>query len=160
MRRNLDDIRDQFVPLSTEIEWITRYVSLQQTRFGERLEVDYQIGEDCLHVPVPTLLLQPIVENAIRHGAARQAQRCRIVIGAALEPHRLTVWVADDGAGLPADFDVNREAGTGLRNTRSRLGHIYGTAARLELRRGAPAGTTAVIELPITTAGWKGKATA
>jgi glucose-6-phosphate-specific signal transduction histidine kinase len=160
MRRNLDDIRDQFVPLSTEIEWVTRYVSLQQTRFGERLEVEYQIRDDCLDVAVPTLLLQPIVENAIRHGAARQSHRCRIVIGATREQHRLTVWVADDGAGLPADFDARGATGTGLRNTRSRLEQIYGNAASFDMRRGAPSGTTAVIVLPVSAADWPGKATA
>jgi two-component system LytT family sensor kinase len=160
MRRNLDDIRDQFVQLSTEIEWVTRYVALQQTRFGDRLDVEYRIDEDCLDVSVPTLLLQPLVENAVRHGAARQTHRCRIVIGATRDRDRLTVWVADDGVGLPADFDLNREAGTGLRNTRSRLEQIYGGGATLEMRRGTPSGTTVVITLAVGAARWHGKATA
>ena len=160
MRHNLDDQRDQFVPLSTEIEWIKRYVGLQQMRFGERLEVEYRIDQESLNVAVPTLLLQPLVENALRHGAARQTDRCRIVIGATPDAHHLTLRIADDGAGLPANFDVDRQAGTGLRNTRSRLEQIYGSAATLEMLRGTPAGTTVLVRLPLSAARWQGRATA
>lgn len=160
MRSNLDDPQEPFVPLSTEIEWVKRYVSLQQTRFGERLDVDYQVDGACVDIAVPTLLLQPLVENAFRHGVARQAQRCRIVIGATMEHHRLTLWVADDGVGLRPNFDMNRESGTGLRNTRSRLEYIYGTAATLQIQRGERAGTSVVIALPVTAVRWEGQATA
>ena len=70
------------------------------------------------------------------------------------------LWVADDGVGLRPDFDVSREAGTGLRNTRSRLEHTYGSAAALDIRPGERAGTIVTITLPISTARWEGKATA
>jgi two-component system LytT family sensor kinase len=160
MRNNLDDPREPFVPLSTEIEWVRRYVGLQQARFGERLEISYEIDADCLDVNVPTLMLQPIVENAFRHGVGKQAQHSRVVIGATGDNHRLTLWVADDGVGLRAGFDLSREAGTGLRNTRSRLEHTYGTAATLDIRGGEQAGTIVTIALPVMPARWEGKATA
>ena len=159
MRGNLEDARDQFAPLSTEIDWVKRYVALQQTRFGDRLRVDYEVAADCLEVAVPTLLLQPIVENALRHGAARHAGPCRVVVGAAVKQRRLTLWITDDGAGLPANFDLNKQTGTGLRNTRSRLEHLYGADASIELKSRAPSGTTVSIALPIR-AQWEGKATA
>lgn len=160
MRTNLDHPQQPFVPLASEIDWVQRYVKLQQTRFGDRLDVRYDIDRDCLDATVPTLLLQPIVENALRHGAARQTERCRVTIGAAFENGGLRITVADDGAGLPRDFDIATGAGTGLRNIRSRLEHIYGAAATLDVRRRDPAGTTVDITLPITSAMPAGRATA
>jgi two-component system, LytTR family, sensor kinase len=149
MRAHLDQSRDQLVPLSTEVEWVKRYVSLQQTRFGDRLDVRYEIDADCLELSVPTLVLQPIVENALRHGAARQTERCQVVIGADRDHRRLTLRVRDDGAGLQPDFDINRHAGTGLRNTRSRLDQLYGATAALDLRSGDRGGTIVEITLPL-----------
>src|SRR5262245_44969844 len=147
MRANLDQSRDQLVPLSTEIEWVKRYVSLQQTRFGDRLEVRYEVDAGCLELTVPTLVLQPIVENALRHGAARQTRPCQVVIGAARDRQQLTLWVRDDGAVLRPYFDLNRHAGTGLRNTQSRLAQLYGGAATFDLRSAAGA-TIVEIALP------------
>jgi len=149
MRASLDRSRDQLVPLSTEVEWVKRYVSLQQTRFGDRLDVRYEIDADCLDLTVPTLMLQPIVENALRHGAARQTQPCHVVIGAARDHRRLKLWVRDDGVGLPPDFDIDRHAGTGLRNTRSRLEQLYGAAATLDLQSVDRSGTIVEITLPL-----------
>ena len=160
MRTTLDGPADQLVPLSREIAWVKRYVALQQARFGDRLQVEYRTGEGCEDVLVPTLLLQPIVENALRHGAARQTTPCRVEITAALANRMLTVVVADDGAGLPGDFDLDRAAGTGLRNVRSRLAHLYGGAARLDVRRGERAGTTVEVAVPTTPPAWEGRATA
>jgi signal transduction histidine kinase len=151
MRASLDQSADksvQLVPLSTEIEWVKRYVKLQQTRFGDRLDVRYEVDSESLDAQVPTLLLQPIVENALRHGAARQTQPCHVVVGASRERDRLKLWVADDGAGLPPDFDLDRHAGTGLRNIQSRLEHLYGGGAGLELRRGSGGGTLVSVRLP------------
>jgi signal transduction histidine kinase len=151
MRANLDQSPDkivQLVALSTDLEWVKRYVKLQQTRFGDRLDVRYEIDDASLDVEVPTLLLQPIVENALRHGAARQTQPCRVVIEASRQRDRLELRVADDGAGLPPDFELGRHAGTGLRNIQSRLEHLYGGAARLDVRRGAGGGTTVSVTLP------------
>jgi len=160
MRTNLDHPQQPLVPLASEIDWVQRYVKLQQTRFGDRLDVRYEIDRDCLDATVPTLLLQPIVENALRHGAARQAQRCRVTVAAAFERQGLRITVTDDGVGLPQDFDITTGAGTGLRNIRSRLEHLYGAAATLDVRRGEPAGTTVEIRLPITSAMPAGRATA
>ena len=152
MRTTLDGPKDHLVALSTELHFVKRYIDLQQARFADRLEVDYQIGEDCHAVSVPTFLLQPLVENAIRHGAAPQTQRCHVQVGAKSEGGRLRLWVVDDGVGLPPAFDMLRDAGTGLTNTQSRLTQIYGAAASFEVRAGEVAGTIVEMMFPLTPA--------
>ena len=159
MRGNLDRPDEQFVPLSTELAWVQRYVGLQQARFGDRLEVRYQIADECLVHLVPTLLLQPVIENAFRHGLSRQAQQGRLAIDAVLELDVLRITIADDGVGVAAEFDVDRQAGTGLRNVRARLAQLYGGAAHFEICRAADAGTIVTIALPLRSR-WEARATA
>jgi sensor histidine kinase YesM len=151
MRTTVDGPTDHLVALSTEIDFVKRYIDLQRTRFADRLEVDYQIGDDCRAVSVPTFLLQPLVENALRHGASPQAQRCHVQIGAKHEGRRLRLWVRDDGVGLPPAFDLARDAGTGLSNTHSRLRQIYGAGASFEIRAGEVAGTIVEMMFPVTS---------
>ena len=117
MRTAVDRPKDHLVPLATEIEFLQRYVDLQQTRFADRLQVEYRIDEECRTIPVPTFLLQPLVENAIRHGVAPLAGACRIEIGARCDAGLLRLWVTDDGVGLAKGFDLASQAGTGLTNT-------------------------------------------
>jgi two-component system LytT family sensor kinase len=148
MRATVDGPRDHLVPLSTEIDFVRRYADLQRTRFADRLEIDWDIDDAALAVPVPTLLLQPLVENAIRHGASALAGRCRVTIAARLESGRLHLCVRDDGVGLPAGFELTRDAGTGLRNTGSRLRQLYGSKASFEVRPASGGGTTAEVILP------------
>jgi two-component system LytT family sensor kinase len=151
LRAAVDQPKDQLVALTSEIDFVKRYVDLQRVRFADRLDVRYEINEDCTGLAVPTFLLQPIVENALRHGAAPQAGRCHVEIGASADSGRLRLWVADDGVGLPHDFDLARHAGTGLSNIRSRLAQLYGAAATLEVRAGKAAGTTVEIAFPAST---------
>jgi signal transduction histidine kinase len=150
MRTAVERPRDQLVTLSAEIEFVKRYVDLQRTRFADRLQVQYQIGENCQEMTIPTFLLQPIVENALRHGAAPRSGACHVQIGASADAGRLRLWVRDDGAGLPRDFDIERDAGTGLSNTRSRLAQLYGAAASFDVRAGEAAGT--IVEMAFPTA--------
>ena len=148
MRATLDGPRDPLVPLSTEIEFVRRYVNLQRERFAERLEIHWDIDEAALPVPMPTLLLQPLVENAIRHGVAPQTARCRVTITARLGGDGLHLRVADTGAGLRPDFDLARDAGTGLRNIPSRLQQLYGDLAAFGIRPGERGGTVVDVILP------------
>jgi two-component system, LytTR family, sensor kinase len=151
LRAAVDQPKDQLVALTSEIDFVKRYVDLQGVRFADRLEVRYEIAEDCTGLAVPTFLLQPLVENALRHGAAPQPGRCQVEIGASADSGRLRLWVADDGAGLRQDFDLTQHAGTGLSNTRSRLAQIYGAAATFEVRAGKAAGTIVEIAFPAST---------
>ena len=150
MRATVDGPRDHLVPLSTEIDFVRRYSDLQRARFADRLEIDWDVDDAALAVPVPTLLLQPLVENAIRHGAASPAKRCRVTIAARFASGRLHLRVSDDGIGLPAGFELTRDAGTGLSNTASRLRQLYGSKASLDVRPAPGGGTAADVMIPST----------
>jgi sensor histidine kinase YesM len=148
MRRTLDRTRDPLTTLDAEMDFTRRYVDLQQARFADRLAVEYRIADDCRHLGVPTFVLQPLVENAIRHGMGRQGRRCRLEVGARRERDELHLWVSDDGLGIPAGFELARDAGTGLGNTRSRLDRLYGRSARLDVAARDGGGTVADIVVP------------
>ena len=151
LRAAVDQPKDQLVALTAELDFVRRYVDLQRVRFADRLDVRYDIADDCTALAVPTFLLQPLVEIALRHGAAPRAGMCHVEIGAKADSGRLRLWVTDDGAGLPRDFDLERHAGTGLSNTRSRLAQLYGAAATFEVRAGNAAGTIVEIAFPAST---------
>jgi two-component system, LytTR family, sensor kinase len=152
LRTSIDQAPRQLVALHEELEFVGRYVELQHARFADRVRVRHRFEINCMDVAVPSFLLQPLVENAFRHGAARSSAPCDIEIGARREGEELHVWVADDGAGLPDGFDVNAHAGTGLRNVRSRLAHLYGGAPTLTIGAREPQGTRVDIRLPARTA--------
>jgi LytS/YehU family sensor histidine kinase len=152
MRATLEEPAGHFAPLGQEMHLIKQYVELQRVRFGDRLNVAYHVDAGCEALAIPTLLLQPLVENALRHGLAPHARPCQLVIGASTKNRdELRLWVTDDGVGLPPGFDIARDAGTGLRNTRSRLGRLYGHAATLSLGPNAGGGT--IVELTVPCAG-------
>lgn len=148
MRAAVDQPKHHLVPLSQELAFVKRYVDLQRVRFADRLQVTYDVDETCADLAVPAFMLQPLVENALRHGAAPRAGACHVRIGAHAEHARLRLWVTDDGVGLPPGFDLERDAGTGLRNTRSRLAQLYGSAATFEVRAAHPVGTTVEVAVP------------
>ena len=159
MRSNLDRPPDQFVTMAIEVAWVKRYITLQQARYGDRLDVQYHVADDTLDCRVPTLLLQPIVENALRHGLSRQVQRGRLDVSAVRQADRLVITVTDDGVGVPVDFDVDRHTGTGLRNVRPRLASLYGATACFEIHRAAGSGTIVTIHVPLAE-DWEARATA
>jgi len=148
MRSTLDRTSGQYTSLGEEVAHVASYVDLQRARFNDRLSVIYAVDPACDAVPVPAFLLQPIVENALRHGLSPHARPGRIEIGARQDGGHLRLWVRDDGSGLPAAFDLPRDAGTGLRNISARLERIYGAHATLALRTNETGGTTAEVLLP------------
>ena len=138
--------------LGAEIAFVQRYIALQRVRFMDRLSVSYAVDPGCEHCEVPTLLLQPLVENAFRHGVARRAGACTLDVSARLDAGQLRIRIRDDGAGLPADFDVHACTGVGLRNTQSRLERSYGTGASLAVSSRPAGGTDVDITLPAVVA--------
>lgn len=154
LRGTVDRPAGALTTLESETDFLMRYVSLQRRRFGDRLEVVLDVPAECRALEVPTFLLQPLVENALRHGVAKVMRACRIDVRARLSSRgELHVWVSDDGRGLPAGFDLERDAGTGLSNARSRLEQIYGGAAGITVRENAAgAGTTVELVLPLSQA--------
>jgi signal transduction histidine kinase len=148
IRQLLDDEAPQEVPLETELEFVGRYLEIERVRFGDRLEVRIDADDEARATPVPHLLLQPLVENAIRHGIARRAEATRIDVVARRRDGFLHIEVNDDGPGLPPDWSDERANGIGLRNTRRRLQFLYGEAGVLEIGNAPAGGARVSVSLP------------
>lgn len=146
LRLALGNVETQEVPLRDELEFLRRYLEIEQIRFGARLRVTFDVPADTLEVPVPNLLLQPLVENAIKHGIAPRKQPGHIEIAAWREAGGLGLRVRDNGSGNGPSAGG---AGVGLANTRARLEHLYGADHRFECGTGAEGGFEVRIRLPL-----------
>lgn len=137
------------VALGTELGLLRAYLEIEELRFGDRLAVTFDVPDDLLEVPVPSFLLQPIVENAVRHGVAPRVETGHIIVGAAREAGALVLSVEDDGPGFAADpFAV---AGVGLSATRDRVALRYGAAGSVqcEARSTGAHGARVAIRIPL-----------
>ncbi|MFY1825705.1 sensor histidine kinase [Myxococcus fulvus] len=148
LRHSLESHARQEVTLREEQAALAPYLDIEQTRFGPRLQVAWKLGPDVMEVRVPYLALQPLVENAIRHGLAPRAEPGRIEISAEREGDVLRLRVSDDGMGPPAS-GPSRGGGVGLSNLRARLATLYGPRAALELRPGIPRGAVVELRVPL-----------
>lgn len=147
LRRALASSSEQEVSLRQEIDFLRCYLEIEQTRFGDRLTVDVAIPDELAEARVPTLILQPLVENAIRHGIEPMAAPGAIRISAERLGDELILRVTDTGRGPGSS---NRHGtGIGVANTRARLEQLYGSAQEFRLAPGANGGTEAVIRLPL-----------
>jgi signal transduction histidine kinase len=161
MRGTLDRTGAHTVPLAVEVDFVKRYVDLQRVRFADRLDVNWAVDSDCESKAVPAFLLQPLVENALRHGMARRTGPCRIQIAAGVAAGgNLRIAVIDDGVGLPPGFDLGRDAGTGLSNIGRRLRQMYGERASMSVTSAPRGGTVVEIVLPATGADARARASA
>jgi signal transduction histidine kinase len=133
--------------LGEELAFLEKYVEIQEARFGERLRVTFDVDPALRDVRVPRLLLQPLVENAVRHGISRRAASGRVEISARRDGARVRLAVRDDGVGLPAERQVRE--GIGLATTRARLRHFYGDDFTLELTDAAGEGALCALDLPL-----------
>lgn len=142
----------EFSTLGEEIELIENYLEIEKARFEERLNVKIEILSELKNVRVPSLILQPLVENAIKHGISKHKKGGEVKIGAKLETGRgevfLKLSVFDSGAGKNASLEINSN-GVGLNNIRERLKNYYGEAAKLSVKTSDEHGTTAEIVLPV-----------
>ncbi len=141
-----DSTDQQEVPLADELDMVQEYLAIEQARFPDRLRYSIDSTPDALETLVPPLILQPLVENAVRHGVSRTSTAGRIHVRAIVENGTLELNVSDDGPGI--ENGTAASTGTGLRNTRERLGELYGTRGRLDVRRGATGGTVATVIIP------------
>lgn len=135
------------VTLAEELEWLDWYLQIMQLRFGDRLTIRQEIAPDTLDLAVPRLLLQPLVENALKHGPARRAGAATLVISVHRDAERLSLSVEDDGPGVP-DPATAVGNGVGLSNTRERLGTLYGDLGRLTLANRPEGGLVVAVQLP------------
>jgi two-component system LytT family sensor kinase len=139
---------EQELPLSRELEMVERYLAIEHARFGDRLSYHVDVPAELQPAMVPAFLLQPLVENAVRHGLEPRPGAGSLSIRARREASILHLEVADNGVGLP-ELAPTRE-GIGLVNTRARLRELYNGNAHLELRSGD--GVTVEITLPFRAA--------
>jgi two-component system LytT family sensor kinase len=141
----------QELPLDEELDFIRRYLEIEQVRFGEKLRLDFAFDPSALDAAVPNLLLQPLVENAIKHGISRRTQPGTVRLAARRVDGRLHLEVSDDGPdGSPVERTAaeTRKGGIGLSNTRMRLEKIYGTNYRLEMTPRPGGGMLVQLDLP------------
>ena len=147
LRMTLENVGVEEVPLRDELEFVHKYLEIEQTRFGERLVFRENIDPCTLDVMVPTLVLQPLVENAVRHGVAAQSTPCTIEITATRTGESLRLHVRDSGPGPSAGNDERH--GIGLANTQARLQHLYGDRHRFEMNNGDDGGCVVRIVIPL-----------
>jgi two-component system LytT family sensor kinase len=154
LRLSLENNGEQEVPLSRELDFIERYLEIERARFEDRLNVEYQIEPDTYDFLVPNLLLQPLVENAIKHGISRVPGGGKLVIGAKLRNQTLSIFVANSGPFLASDplraseQDPQSRRGIGIANTSARLRALYGEAHYFELRNWHEGGVEALVSIP------------
>ncbi len=151
LRLSLDQTKPQEVPLRDEMAFLDRYLEIEQTRFADRLKVEKDIDGSVQDALVPYLVLQPLVENAIRHGIEPREDQGRLAIRARRTNGMLELRVEDNGNGLANENGEPPAEGIGLTNTRSRLRHLYGEDFRLELTAAKGGGLQACIDIPYHT---------
>jgi signal transduction histidine kinase len=154
LRLTLERLGEREVTLDEELDFLRKYLDIERTRFADRLNVQFDIEPATLAAMVPTLLLQPLVENAIKHGVARKAGAGRIDVAARQEHDKLWIEIRDDGVGLSEDAFTALHKGIGISTTRARLEHQFGADYRFEFHRLAQ-GVAVVVAVP-----WRVKASA
>ena len=152
LRMTLDKVTVQEVTVAEEIDYLRAYLDIEQVHFGDRLEVVYQIDAHALDAMVPNLILQPLAENAIRHGLAPRAGKGRLTIAAVRDAATLVLTIADNGCGLPPAGLSAADYGVGLSNTQSRLERLYPGKAGVHCAQDHPIGCRTTVWLPLRAA--------
>jgi sensor histidine kinase YesM len=151
LRVTLDSAGTQLVSLKQELDFLRGYLEIEQTRFQDRLTVEFDVPTNVLDMLVPNLILQPLVENAIRHGIAVRPGVGTIQISAGLQGDRLELKITDNGPGLTNVDSTSMKKGIGLTNTEARLRQLYGVAHSFELSRAQGGGLAVKITIPSKT---------
>lgn len=149
LRMSLETSGRQQVTLREELDFLRKYLEIEQTRFHDRLHVEFDVEEQLLDAEVPHLVLQPLVENAIRHGIAKVAGAGRIEVSARRQAGRLCLRVCDNGPGVPAGWDPETSNRIGLSTTIARLRQLYGAEHSFSIVPRAGGGTCAEIVMPM-----------
>ncbi|MCU1271024.1 MAG: signal transduction histidine kinase, LytS [Acidobacteriaceae bacterium] len=147
LRHVVEDSNRQEVQLGEEIQYLQKYLDIQKVRFADRLALTLQVPSELLRSQVPSLILQPMVENALKHGISRRAQGGEIRISAFRLNGMLTLKVYNDGPSLAADYE-GTGSGVGISNTRARLRSLYGDSFELKLQNQGSHGVEASVSVP------------
>ena len=148
LRLTLESDGAQEVSLGRELEFVARYLEIERIRFEERLVVDLEVEPEARRALVPSMVLQPLVENALRHGIDRRAGGGRVALAASRENNRLRVRISNDGPLVAADGEASARQHVGLANTRDRLAQLYGKAYELRFEPRPEGGAVVTLELP------------
>ena len=150
LRLSLESKNRQEIPLSEEVAFLEHYLEIQKLRFGDRLKVDLRIAPEVKYASVPCLFIQPLAENAIRHGLSGRAAGGTLTITAERVDEKVEIRVLDDGLGLPPGWQLETSTGLGLSVTKERIAGLYpdGTS-RFVVRPRASGGTEVDISLPL-----------
>jgi two-component system, LytTR family, sensor kinase len=151
LRTTLDSNALPEVPLSQEMAFIDQYLAIEQTRLGNRLRIETRISPDSFDAAVPTMLLQPLVENAVRHGIAPTVGGGTVEIESAIKDHRLRIAIKNSAAGITNVSSQNgkKSTGIGLANTAERLNVLYGDDHRLEFQSSGERDWQVTVEIPL-----------
>jgi two-component sensor histidine kinase len=152
LRAALKSEKAQEVSLRQELEFLRGYLEIEQTRFQDRLRVDFDVEAETLDSLVPNLILQPLVENAIKHGIAPRAEAGTIRVEARRQNGHVELSVSDDGAGLSGGESKNESNGIGLSNTRARLEKLYGAEHNFEIVSPQAGGLEIKVTIPFRSA--------
>jgi signal transduction histidine kinase len=154
LRLSLDARDRQEIPLAEELAFLDHYIAIQKIRFAETLRIEIQVTPEVKYALVPCLIVQPLVENAIRHGISRRASGGTVTVTAERGPNQVEIRVADDGVGLPPGWTLETSSGMGLSVTRERILGLHPDGnSRFSVRPRAGGGTEVEISLPLRFAG-------
>ncbi|HEY9479554.1 MAG TPA: histidine kinase [Gemmatimonadaceae bacterium] len=151
LRFSLSRAGEQEVTLERELDLLSRYIEIQQVRFPDRLRVEVDVEPAALTALVPSMILQPLVENAIRHGIAPRAAGGRVDVRAERDGDTLRLVVSDDGLGARSPVSGEARGGVGLGNTRARLQHLYGERHEMHAGPAEVGGYVVSIDIPFHT---------
>jgi two-component system LytT family sensor kinase len=154
LRLSLDARARQEIPLAEELAFLDHYVAIQKIRFADNLRIEIQVNPDVKYALVPGLIVQPLVENAIRHGISRRASGGTVTVTAQGGPNQVEIRVADDGVGLPPGWTLEKSSGMGLSITRERIVGLHPDGnSSFFVRPRIGGGTEVEISLPLRFAG-------
>lgn len=149
LRASLDSKSTPTIPLHRELHLLNSYLDIEKKRFGDRLKVHMEVDANTQETPVPTFILQPLVENAIRHGIEQTSSEGTITLTILQHANQLKIAIRDTGPGFATKPSNTNRTGIGLENTRQRLDRLYGTNATLNLSNPSEGGCLVVINLPM-----------
>jgi LytS/YehU family sensor histidine kinase len=154
LRLSLDARDRQEIPLAEELAFLDHYVAIQKIRFAENLRIEIQVAPDVKYALVPCLIVQPLVENAIRHGISRRASGGAVTVIAQRVQNQVEIRVTDDGVGLPPGWTLETSSGMGLSVTRERIVGLHpGGNSRFTVQPRPGGGTDVAISLPLRLQG-------